>query len=220
MGDLELKSAGIKQNTVALVARATKYLIKDQSSYEKSAEILSTITSTKREAEKMRKSFTTPLNESLKNINTFFKDLTAPLDKATGIIKSKVQVYYEEKQRKEREATKKRLLEEAKREEALRIQREKEEAERKKAEEENREPVIVEPEPTFDPVEIPKVVAPEKTTGGMTVKSVWKWELEDIEKVERSNLILDTVKIGKLVRAGVRTIAGIRVYGDKQVSVR
>ena len=205
---MEEQTKEVKQSTVALIARATKFVVKDPVSLQKSAGILSEIAGAKKQAEEMRKSFTQPLNESLKNINGFFKKLVEPLDKATKIIKGKVSEYYFREEEKARQAEKQRLLAEAKREEEL-----------KKAEAEDREP---EPEVAID---IPEVKVPEQTVKSvqgkaMTAKHTWKHEIIDPEKVPHEYWIIDESLIREAVRNGARHIDGVRIYEDIDISVR
>ena len=205
---MEEQTQGIKQSTVALIARATKFQVVDAVGLQKSAGILSEIAGAKKQAEAMRKTFTQPINESLKNINGFFKKLVEPLEKATGIIKGKVRDYYFREQEKAREAEKKRLLAEAKREEELR-----------KAEEEDREP---EPEVAVD---IPEVKVPKQTVKSvkgkaMTVKSRWVFEITDPDLVPKEFWVIDEKLIRESINAGARSIAGVNIYEDKIVSIR
>ncbi len=46
-----------------------------------------------------------------------------------------------------------------------------------------------------------------------------KWEVEDITKVPGEYLMVDTVAIGKLVRAGIKSISGIRIWEEETLKV-
>ena len=205
---VEEKTRGIKQSTIAIVARATKFVIKDAITLQKSSGILGDIAKAKKEAETLRITFTAPLNQSLKSINEFFKKLTSPLDKATTIIKGKVREYYFQQEEKVRKAEKERLLAEAKREEEI-----------KKAQEEGREAVVIE-----TPA-VPEVKAPEKTVksvagGSMTTKTHWVFEIVDEKLIPNEYRIVSEQLIREAIRNGARIISGVKIYEDKLVSVR
>jgi len=55
---------------------------------------------------------------------------------------------------------------------------------------------------------------------GVSVREVWKWELEDASKVPSEYLTVDHSKVDAAVKSGKRDIPGIRVYQDAQVAVR
>lgn len=53
---------------------------------------------------------------------------------------------------------------------------------------------------------------------GTHVKKVWTWKLDDIEEVPRSCMMLDKIKINGMVRQGARTISGLIIYEDIDIS--
>ena len=198
----------IEQSTVALVARATKFEIKDAVGLQKSSGILSDIATAKKKANAVRFSLTKPLDESKKRIMDLFRPAIEQFDKATAIIKGKAKDYYLAEEEKAKEAEKKRLIAEIKREEEI-----------KKAEEENREPVVEE-----IPA-IPEVKTPEKTVrgvagGSMTFKKHWKHEIIDLEKVPHEFWEVSESLIREAVNKGARLIPGCRIYEDVDTSVR
>ena len=205
---VEEKTQEIKQRTIALVARATKFQITDSASLQKSSGMLSDVVGLKKDSETVRKIFTTPHNEELKVINSFFKKLVMPLDKATGIIKEKVKSYYFIQEEKERKAEKERLLAEAKREEEI-----------KKAQEERREPVIIET-PAVAEVKVPEKTVRGVAGGSMTAKTVWRFEIIDEKLIPDEYRIISEKLIGEAVRQGLHEIPGTRIYQDKIISVR
>ena len=205
---MEENTQEIKQSTVCLVARATKFQVVDPASLQKSAGMLSEIAGAKKQVEAMRKSFTQPLNESLKNINGFFKKLVEPLEKGTKIIKDKARDYILAQEAKAREAEKQRLLAEAKRDEELR-----------KAEEEDREP---EPEVAVD---IPEVKVPEQTVRSingkaMTAKRRMKVEIINLELIPPEYWVVSERLLQEAVDNGLKVISGTRIYEDINISVR
>jgi len=205
---MEERTQGIKQDTIALVARATRFQVTDPASLQKSSGILSDIATAKKRANDLRFSLTKPLDESKKRIMALFSPFIDQFEKATTIIKNKVRDYYFEQEEKARQAEKERLLAEAKREEEI-----------QKAQEEDREPVVEE-----IPV-IPEVKVPEKTVkgvagGSMTVKKIWKFTIVDPKLIPEEYWIIDEGLIREAVRNGAREISGVKIYEDKVVSVR
>lgn len=74
--------------------------------------------------------------------------------------------------------------------------------------------------PTFELAERDEAKATIKTTGGsFTVKKVWTAEVVDESQIPREFLTVDTKKINAVVKAGVREIAGVRIYEKSQGSV-
>lgn len=157
----------------------------------------------KKAIEGKRKEYVDPINAYLRKVNDAFKGLMAPLDQADTLTRKKVMDYRREEQRKVAEIAEiNRLrLDAARREAALRN---------------------VAPVETADLAPIP--IAPlssrvhaETATLGTSV--VWKWELVDVCKVPAEYLIVDAAKVGKVVRAGVREIPGIRIYSEDTLRV-
>jgi hypothetical protein len=68
---------------------------------------------------------------------------------------------------------------------------------------------------------MPTVEAPAKTVhtaaGKVTMRSVWKAEVIDFNLLPDEYKVADEVKIGKVVRAGVRQIPGVRIYEEKSI---
>lgn len=150
--------------------------------------------------EERRKFFVAPLKAHVKDIEAELKLVSGPLMKADAIIRSKVVDYrikIEEEARKEEEKL-----------------RRKAEAKQKKQEEKalskGEEPPPPPPVPT---VEVPK------TTEGVTIVKTWTYGIEDIKKVPREYLTLDTVAVMRDIRQGIREIPGLRIYQKESVKV-
>ena len=194
---------------ISLVEQANKYLeyaerrvVSDPESVKDATKDLSLIANTKRAIEKKRKEYVDPLNEQVKEINTFFKTLTEPITEADKITRNKVLDYNREIERQ--------------RQEAQRIEDEKfrlaQEEMKLKGE------ITVDLTPIEKPAETPNRV---RTDVGLTSKMVIrKWELEDITKVPVEYLKVDEVAIGKLVRAGIKSITGIKIWEEETLQVR
>lgn len=65
---------------------------------------------------------------------------------------------------------------------------------------------------TFDPDARKKI-------GGIVAKDVWTFEIIDSSQVPDQYKVVDEVKIRAAIRSGVREIAGIKIYQDKQISL-
>ena len=162
---------------------------------------LSVIAHLKTAIEDKRKEYTQPLNTYLKVVNDAFKGFTEPILYADKLIRRKILDYRAEIDRKRREC---------------------DEIERLRAEATAREAAltgqpIIQPEPT------PVIAAPPNryhADNGMLGKvTVRKWELEDFSRVPDEYKTIDSVKIGKVVRAGIPSIPGIRIWQEETLRV-
>jgi chromosome segregation ATPase len=69
---------------------------------------------------------------------------------------------------------------------------------------------------------VPVVEAERPKVAGMHTRKAWKWRVTDEAKVPRQYLMLDTTKIGKVVRAlgAEADIEGVEVYEDQSYVTR
>ena len=206
--NLEVMKDEMKKETMAIVARATRFEINDAVSDQKAVGILSEIARRKKKTVDARMFMTRPIDESKRNIVGFFKPFIEQFDKATAIIKGKAKDYYLAEEEKAKEAEKKRLIAEIKREEEI-----------KKAEEENREPVVEEI-PAVAEVKVPEKTVRGVAGGSMTAKTVWRFEIVDEKLIPDEYRIISEKLIGEAVRQGLHEIPGTRIYQDKIISVR
>ena len=162
---------------------------------------LSMMSSLKKNIEERRKEYTSPLNDKVKSINNLFKTITEPLEQADQITRKKVLDYRaeQERQRREAEAINQAKLDIAKREMELKG------------------------EITVDttPVVVPDV--PAKVTrgalGSACTAKVWKWEVEDFDKIPNQFKTTDDKKILKAVQAG-QSIQGIKAWQEETLRVK
>lgn len=73
-------------------------------------------------------------------------------------------------------------------------------------------------------VETPPIIMPEMTAPkikGVMTRTVWKFRIKDEKLIPRDYLVVDEVKIGKMIRAteGKIEIPGIEVYQEKEIAV-
>lgn len=150
--------------------------------------------------EARKKFFVTPLKAHVKEIEAELKLVSGPLNQADAIIRAKVvdyRIVLEEKARKEEE-----------------VLRRKAEAKQKKVEEKAKS----KGEPPPPPPPAPRVEVPQ-TIGGVTITKPWTYGIENINKVPREYLTLDTVAVMNAVRLGARKIPGLRIYQKESVRV-
>ena len=156
----------------------------------------------KKAIEAKRKEFVSPIQEHLRAINDAFKTLTEPLLLADQITRTKVLGYNQEQERirQEQEEINRLRMEAAEKEMELKG--------------ELSEPVgLVETTP-----EPPKHYHADMGTA--TTKKIKKWEVVDFALVPDEYKMPDAVKIGKVVRAGIPTISGIRIWDEEILEVR
>jgi hypothetical protein len=180
--------------------------IKDDSSLSMASDALGWIAKTKKALEEKRKFFVQPLNDQVKKINDMFKGYSEPLEKADSILRGKVMGYRQEQERIRREE-----------EERLRKLAEKEQKRLEKLAEKNN---TVAPPPIPIPVmpQQPKTV--ESNLASVSAKVVWEFEIVDENKIPREFMIPNEKAIRAAVKAGVRSINGVKIYQTEQLAVR
>jgi len=191
----------VVQGSIELVERAQGIEIADDESDVEAAEFLAQVKTARKRVDELRHWFTDPLETQKKAIIARFKTTDAPLEQAQKIVGRKHIAYQsakEEAARKEQERL--RRLAEARQERAVR-----------RAEEKGLEaPTPVIPMPTVE--------APAKTihtaAGAVTTRKVWQHEVVDFAALPDEYKVPDDVKLGKVVRAGVREIPGVRIFDE------
>ena len=181
--------------------------IKDADDVTEATNLLSYISSTKKNIEETRKSMVKPINDGLKAINDWFKRFSAPLETADGLLRKKVLVYRQQ-QEQIRRAEEERLRKLA-------------EAEQKKLEKQAKKDGVMAPPPPP-----PVMIIPEQARtvhsdmGAVSAKLVWDFEIEDENKVPRNFMIVNEKAIRAAVKAGVRNIPGVKVFQKEELAVR
>lgn len=162
---------------------------------------LSIIAKHKKAMEEKRKEYISPLQDQVKGINETYKTLMEPILAADQITRGKILDYRAEQERQRQEA-----------EEIARLEREA--AERRAA-------LTGEPMVVPEVVEAPPV-APDRyrsemgTLGKMMIR---KWEVVDLALVPDEYKMIDSIKIGKVVRAGIPSIPGIKIWEEETLRV-
>ena len=175
--------------------------VHDAESVKRATDDLVLLANLKRAIEDKRKEYTGPVNDHLKAINESFRGMTVPLDNADRITREKVLAYRQEEQRKAREAE--RINE-------LRLEAARREMELKG---ELTEPVALVEAPAPQPSRVRTDV------GTLGTTKTRKWEVEDLSRVPLEYLMVDASRVGRVVRAGVPSIPGIRIWEDESLRV-
>ena len=164
--------------------------IKDETSFIQAGEILWAIRTFLKKVESMRVFFTKPLHDHMTNINTEFKQISAPLSTLDKQITQKLKDY-----RQQIEA--KRLEEQA----------------RLDAEAQARQETSLIPE-AIAPIMPAQSKSVYTETGKITFMKVRKWKVEDITLVPPIFMKLDEAKVTATIKAGV-DIPGIRTWYEE-----
>lgn len=182
--------------------------------YTDAAEHLRLIQSLIKQTDETRKKLTAPLDEQKKSIMSFFKStFVSPLETTRDKLKRALLAYDEEQRRKAREA-------QAAAEEKARKERERLEARAAKAaedgKEEKAEELARQASGTVAPIVAPNV----PKAKGISTRTVWGFEVEDIDKVPRTYLALDEQKVRKVVQAlkDDTDIPGIKVTKSQSLA--
>ena len=182
---------------------ADKLVIADDAGLRSATEDISSLRKLSKAIEEKRKEYVEPLNSYVKDINAYFKQATVPLSSADAVISRKMLEYKAECDRKRKEAEE--------------INRMREEAQR-------REAALNDGEIKESVVTIPVPAQAAKTThtdvGSASTRDNWKVEVTDFAALPDEYKIPDAVKLGKIVRAGLHTIPGCRIWNDPSLSVR
>ena len=150
--------------------------------------------------ERKRKTFTQPINQSLKEINNTFKELVKPLQLAKNILTQKVMAWRREEQEKIRLEQERIAKEEERR-------RKIQEAHKEKGHEVSEPVVMARPEPL-------------RATDTTQTRKVWRFTIIDETKIPQEYLMIDAFKIKEAIRDGIRTIPGIRIFQDEIMVIK
>lgn len=201
--DLDAEVLPIKEATDRLHSLAIERRITSNSDLAPVTEDSALIKRLLKDVEDRRLTYSKPLNDFLTVVNAYFRSLSGPLEAADKLNRDKTRAFLAEVERQRREAE---AIEEAK----LALAR--------------REAELKGGEITVDltPVPMPEATPAHVRTamGTMGTRTEPKWELEDLAKVPTEYLMLDTVKVRRCVRAGVRQIPGIRIWEEQNITIR
>ena len=191
--------AVIQESGAALIAMANHHGVENQTEADEANEILKKINHGLKLMEEKRKSFTAPLNQSLKEINETFKQMALPVNAAKTALSDRLMSWRRQEQARIDEERAKAVREEERR--------------RKIQEAHAAKGHVVKEDIT--PVVKPIPFSVNDTT---KVQLRWTYEIEDDTKIPRDYLTVNGPAITQAVRAGVRDIPGVKIY-QKETAV-
>lgn len=189
----------IERDSHSFIELAQKHQVQDQSSADMANDILVKMTAGLKEIENKRKSFTAPLNQSLKEINNTFKTIMEPIEAAKDALSRRLMEWRASEQKRIRKEQEKAFKEEERR-------RKIQEAHAAKGHQVSE---------TITPVAKPMSFAVQDTT---KTRTQWAYDILDEKQIPREYLIVDRIAITTAVRLGVRDIPGVKIY-QKEIPI-
>jgi hypothetical protein len=219
----------LKAEITLFVEPVLKVQVTDKTTQDKALITAKKIKEFEKAVEERRTELVGPLNEQVKKINAFAKQIIAPLKNGELHLKDQL-IAWEKKLEVERIEAQKRLdAEKRKREAELRAEEQRQAEEQKALEsvfgeidqfeveqkraEEDRKRFLAQDE--LDKKE--KQIANDRVKG---TQKVWDFKIIDPLLVPREFLIVDEKMVRAAVKAGVRQIAGIEIFEDTRISIR
>lgn len=171
-----------------------------------------------------RKAMTGPLDETKRQIMDLFRPMTDKLDALERRFKDALLAYDREQERKAAELRRKaaeeqrQREEEAERERRFQAQRAARLAEQGKTDQAHEAAQAAAQVVTPPPA--PVVMAATPAARGIAYRTVYRYEVEDLEQVPREYLMLDERKVRQVVDStlGQVKIAGLRIFEDKIIA--
>jgi len=157
----------------------------------------------KKAMEEKRKEYLKPFQDHVKETNDAYKMLMEPIEQADKITAGKMLAFDAEQKRKIREA-------EAIDAEKLALARR--EAELKGGE------ITVDLTPVEKPEAVPDRIRTDMGSSGQ--RDNWTFTVVDFALVPDEYKMLDSAKVGKLVRAGMRNIPGLDIFNRPSIAIR
>lgn len=193
----------LQNEAVRLQHYAEGRIILSEEEVKLATEDLSCLSKLKKAIQEKRKEYIDPIATHLAEVNAAFKTIMEPLEAADKITRDKILQYrheLEEKKRQIDEANRPRM-------EAAILEA------KANGTGEISESIIITPSPEV----LPKTVTTDN--GSASTVKLRKWDVEDISKVPQEYLCVDSVAIGKLVRAGIPAIPGIRIWVEETIRI-
>lgn len=210
---------GFDQRCIDLAGAADRAVATNEETAGRCGELIKQIGAAERVINDAHKTAKEPYLEASRAVDSAKKAKLGPLETAKATVTGKLNVFLREERAKQ-EAEQRRRDEE----------RRAAEAEQRRREEEAR--AANQPAPEPEPLPEPAPAAPEPTRirsdfGALTTgKTVWRHEITDWEiafmQVANNERVRETIDkaIGAMVRSGVRTIEGVRIFSDTVAQVR
>lgn len=216
------QEAALQKQIQNLATAAGKAVVDCEARAKSATDLAQLIRATIKAIDDDRKTLTEPLNGFLRAINSRYKEHSSRAEQARQELDAKLLAWRRkeaERIKKEQEAADAAARLERER---LRAQAEAEaEALRKRGEETAAEMVMQTAQMTL----IPSVVVPEKrSTEGQraasSTRKVWKFEVVDFAAVSDEYKTLNSTAVYTQIRAGVRELAGLRIFEHDELVVR
>lgn len=193
----------LKDQVDSLAKYAEIRVIKSEDDIKPATDDLVLIRKVAKAIDDLRRSYTDPLNEHVKTINTTFKKLTDPLNQADKTTLSKIKAY--------------RDLVEKKRKEAEELNRLKDEIARREAELSGTGEITID----TTPVVVPQASKTIKTeTGTLGGRKVRKARVIDFAKLDDMYKLPNEKLLDAAAKSGVKEIPGVEFYFEEVYTVR
>lgn len=218
--DPQVQLQEVSQQVSELQQQAQHISIANDYDVSMATELLGQVKSRAKAIEALRVVIVQPLNDQVKKINNMFKSQIEPLEQIETTVKRAVVVFRQmqaEIQRKEQEK-----LETERKAELQRLEQERLAAARDNAPLEVIDALQAKQEDLeLKPVTIAVPQATVRTSSGtMSAKKVWKFEVTDAIDVPREYLMVNETGIRRAIMDGVRDIPGVHIYQEESISIR
>lgn len=221
MNDIPKETMALAEQAEKYAMTLTNYKITTAEQMAPAGVLLQEIKTKINLLDETRKTMTRPLDESKNRIMSFFKKPILLLQEAENAVKKAMLVYQQEQELK-RQAEEKKLREAAAKEEAKQkaALAKKAEAARAKGNEEKAAELEQKAAEVFVPA--PVLAKEEVKVDGVSTRTVWTYEITDVNSIPRDYMIPDEKKIGAMVKAsgGTLRIPGIRIYQEQIIAAR
>jgi septal ring factor EnvC (AmiA/AmiB activator) len=188
----------ITQENKGIIESAHAITVATVEQVDEASKYGSEITRALKALEDKRTSFTKPLNESLKQINTTFKQMAAPLEAARDHLRKEIGRFQaEERARIAKEEARRQAIADA--------------AEKKRRE---ADPDFYRPAPTIE------LERPDKQIGQSQTAMRWTGEVTDFSKLPDEYKQVNQVAINQAIRDGARDIPGVKIEQKPVVGFR
>jgi hypothetical protein len=180
----------LQKEVSPLVKTASKYSVANVAQARKASEFLKKVSDTLKTIEEKRLSFTAPLNQSLREINDTFRDISSPLLVAKGLVSSKILAWRRiEADKIAKEEERRRKIQEA----------------HEKAGHNVNEPI--------------ELARPQAKIGNSQARKIWKWRMVAFSKLDDAYKTTNDVYINQKIREGERDIEGLEIYQEEVMSI-
>jgi len=209
--DPEVREVAEEAHMLATVA--ARYSVGTAEEYTVAGDELKRIKAAQRKLDELRKKITRPMDAAKKAVLDLFRDPEDKLRQAEAGMKRAMIAYSDEQEQIRRE-------EQRRAEDAARKEREKLEAQAARAANAGKDARAEVLEQRAAAVVAPIIQREALKVSGVNTREVWQFAVTDDSLIPREFLAVDTVKIGKVVRAlkGDTAIPGVRVWAEKQIA--